>query len=100
MLDELQREGLLSEARYCEMVVQSRVRQGYGPIKIRYELHGQGVARELIEATLAWVETDWGELAASVGDKRFGPGPDPDMKTRAKRQKYLRNRGFEPGDID
>ncbi len=100
VLDRLEQEGLLSEARYCDMLVRSRVQQGYGPIRIRFELRQHRIPTEMIEAALEEAEPDWGMLASAVGERRFGPGPDPDIKTRAKRLKYLRNRGFETSDIE
>lgn len=94
VLEELEAEGLLAEARFVAHFVGVRARRGYGPSRIRAELQERGVAAEAIAQALAAEETDWAASAAAERVKRFGaalPGAWPD---KAKQMRFLEARGF------
>ncbi|MBD3646415.1 MAG: regulatory protein RecX [Pseudomonadales bacterium] len=93
-VDRLREEGLQSDARLAEALVQARVNRGQGPLKIRAELRGKGVDDDVIEVALDECMVDWTELVAEVARKRFGDRPPADAKARAKRIRFLQQRGF------
>lgn len=98
LLDTLEAERLLSDARFAEAFTAARVRRGQGPVRIRFELRERGVAEALIQATLAGVAVDWAELARLLVRRRFGDttanGPD-----LAKQMRFLHQRGFSGEQI-
>ena len=99
VLDRLQQERLLDEARFAEQFVRSRVGRGQGPAKIRAELLRRGVGESLIDATLAEAECDWVALAAAARRKRFGAGSPRAYRERARQVRFLTSRGFGFGQI-
>ena len=96
---QLAEEGLLSERRFVEEFVHSRVRQGYGPLRIRADLRERGVPDELAAAGLAPMEGEWDELALAQREKRFGREAPASLAERAKQYRYLTNRGFTAEQI-
>lgn len=99
-LDKLIAENYLSEQRYGEMLVRSRVAQAYGPVRIRAELRSHGLDDSLVAALLAEAEqeTDWSQLATRALDHRYGNKPADDFAESSKRARFLVRRGF-PADI-
>ncbi|HWP94764.1 MAG TPA: regulatory protein RecX [Gammaproteobacteria bacterium] len=94
VLDELEGRRLLSEDRFVEQFIASRVARGTGPVKIRAELVARGVAEAVIAAALAAAETDWRALAERVRQKRFGPVLPATSAERARQARFLAARGF------
>ena len=94
-IDQLQEEGALNEARFCEAYNYARHQKGYGPSKNSQELMERGVERQLIQQVLGRSDIDWFSLAARVYEKRFGrTEADIDRTQRAKQQRFLLYRGF------
>ena len=94
VLDTLQRGGLLSDVRFAEAFVHSRVERGQGPAKIRAGLRERGVARELVDDALDFEPDFWRERAVRAHAKRFGEAPPADRAEWAKRARFLAARGF------
>lgn len=90
----LEAEGLQSDSRLAEAFIRARVGRGQGPVRIRSELRSRGVPDDVIEQALAECEVDWFDLAARVSEKRFGEALPADAKERAKRARFLQQRGF------
>ncbi len=95
----LTRDGLQSDERYVEAFVQSRVRRGKGPVRIRAELRERGAATAAIEAALAAADADWAALARSVREQKFGRRRPADFKDKARQMRFLQYRGFESEHI-
>lgn len=98
VLDELQQQGLQSDARFVESFVSARVQKGQGPLKISHELKNKGVSLELISEQLDMYRADWLDLAKDVLQRKFGEVPPENHKERQKRQRFVAGRGF-PNDI-
>lgn len=98
-VEALAREGLQDDRRYLEAFLQSRIRQGKGPVRIRLELDGKGIDPGLIEAQLAECRADWVALARGVREKKFGPARPSGYREKAKQMRFLQYRGFEPEQI-
>lgn len=95
--DQLQRlgsEGLQSDERFAESFVRQRISRGQGPLRIDRDLQQRSVASTTICAALAAAQVDWCELAATVLQKRFGPGTAADARELARRARFLQYRGF------
>jgi regulatory protein len=97
-LEALAEGGLQSDARFAESFARSRLFRGQGPVKIRAELKRRGLGRERIQDALLEAEQgaegDWFALACDALVRRFsGPGDTP--RERARRERFLAQRGFD-----
>ena len=99
VLETLREEGLQSDQRFAESYIRLRVSRGHGPIKIAAELRQKGVAPELLSSSLAASGYDWFELAAEAAAKRFGDQPARDLLEKARRVRFLAQRGFNQEQI-
>lgn len=95
VLDELEAGDWLSDERFAAAYAQSRVRRGFGPVRIREELRQRGVEAEQIRQACDSVETDWNRLAGQARRKRFGAQVPQELPERARQQRYLSARGFD-----
>lgn len=99
VLNALANENLLSESRYAEGWVRSRVARGQGPRKIEAGLRQQALGDTQIEQALAESSTDWGRLAREVRRKRFGSASPATVDQRARQSRFLESRGFSHDQI-
>ncbi|MEK9802596.1 MAG: recombination regulator RecX [Curvibacter sp.] len=95
-LDELQAKGYLDEQRAADSLVHRRAGQ-LGAARLRQEMQAKGLARELIEQTLAGLQD--GELARAreVWRRKFDAAPATPQE-RARQARFLLARGFS-GDV-
>lgn len=103
-VDKLTASGLQSDTRLAEAFVRSRVNRGQGPIKVKMGLRQKGVDDSLIEQAMAQAQVDWQALAIEIAARKFARedfsgkdnGKDSSLtaKLRAKRQRFLQQRGF------
>jgi len=71
-LAALQEERLLSDERFVEMLVHSRIGKGQGPLRIQAELREHGVSDELVSAAVDVNDPQWHDRIKAVRHKRFG----------------------------
>jgi regulatory protein len=90
---------LLSNARFAEAFVHSRIQRGSGPQKIRAELRERGISDDLIDSSLDARADSWRELAREVRAKRFGSTRPADFRERSRQMRFLQQRGFSAGQI-
>ncbi len=98
MLDCLESEGLQSDERYTESYVNSRMRRGFGPLRIKMELQERGVPTDLVGAYIDFHDEVWLEIALREYAKKFSQHTPVTLKDRAKQTRFLQSRGFT-GDI-
>lgn len=94
VLARLCAEHLLSDQRYAEIYLQSKVRRGYGPTRIRMNLEESGVPRDVIDAAFEQIEIEWSDQLKLQHVKKFGHTEPASYKEWVKRARYLNNRGF------
>ncbi len=94
VLDTLEADGLLSEARFVEAFVEQQLARGKGPVAIEHGLRQRGAAEPLVSEALAALEIDWLAAARREREKRFGSGAPRDFGERARQARFLRARGF------
>ena len=99
-LDALVNDGLLSDQRFAESLVQVRIRRGQGPQRIRQELRERGIGNELATAALQNAEADWPQLARDVAKKKFGNEAATDVRQQVRRRRFLQYRGFDAEQIN
>ena len=93
-LDRLANEHLQSDSRYAESFVRQRVNRGHGPARIRQEMRQKGITDGDIEIAMAALDVDWAEQAELTWRRKFGEGPACDIKEKARRDRFMRYRGF------
>jgi regulatory protein len=99
VLEGLQAEQLLSDARFAEQFAVQRAARGKGPARIRQELAGRGVSSELTDKALDVSEEEWVRRAREIRRKRFGEVLPSDFRERAKQARFLQYRGFSAQQI-
>ncbi|HRE18022.1 MAG TPA: recombination regulator RecX [Rhodocyclaceae bacterium] len=91
LLNALQNEKLLSDARYAAQRVAVRGAR-YGNARLQYELRHSGVSDEAVTVALAAGE-DERARCRTVWQKKFGVLP-ADAEGRVKQIRFLQTRGF------
>jgi len=72
VIEALILDGSLSDERFASEFVRSRIRKGYGPIRIRMDLLERGVPDRLAEDELTRPTEFWQQQAAEVCQRKFG----------------------------
>lgn len=96
---ECQRLGLQSDVRFAETISRVRIRQGYGPDRIRRELQQKQVDRDLIAQTLAAEPVDWIACAVEVYRKKYKSPVLSSYLEQQKQKQFLLYRGFSSETI-
>jgi regulatory protein len=91
-------EGYQDDARFGEMLVRSRIGQGYGPMRIRAELKSKGIAEQEVRRLLEEAEADWTVIAGNLLERRYGR-PSADPAERVRRAQFLLRRGFTAATV-
>lgn len=92
MLEALQEENLLSDERFVESFVRSRINRYQGPLKIKAALRDKGVSDSLISMELEAHSERWTSLASEWLERQHSGAID--FETRKKFYRRLANRGF------
>ncbi len=92
VLDEMARQGLLSDERFAQSLVHRRA-PGRGTSRVLQELRQHGVGSDDIAAVRDDLAKTEVTRARAVWAKRFG-GPPADATERAKQMRFLAARGF------
>ncbi len=94
-IEKLQSINFQSDDRFAELLVRSRVGQGYGPRRIAYELANHGLSREAIALAIATEDADWLSIATQLTERKFGRKAANSHAERNKRAQFLLRRGFD-----
>lgn len=92
LLDDLGRQGWLSERRVVEQIIHTR-RGKFGSRRIRQELLDRGVAEELVAEALPLLKESDFEAAREVWRRKFG-APPRSRNERARQVRFMQGRGF------
>jgi regulatory protein len=90
----LRQDGLVSDERFTEMLLNARSSRGVGPLRIRQELLEKGIAEELINQRLDVSGREWIEQIRRVKQKKFGDALPANYAERARQTRFLQYRGF------
>jgi regulatory protein len=96
LLDDLEREKLLSNVRYAEMLAHARAGR-HGSLRLKADLRDKGVPAEVMESTLAEAREHDLQTARAIWRKKFGE-PPRDAAERARQMRFLAGRGF-PAEV-
>ena len=92
LLDDLEKRGWLSEARFVEHTTTVR-RRRFGAARILHELREKGVSDAALAAAQSQLKHGEVEAARAVWKKKFGSLPAT-LEERAKQARFLASRGF------
>jgi len=92
LLDDLEKRGWLSEARFVEQLTTVR-RRRFGAARILHELRDKGVSSAALAALRPQLKNSEIEAARAVWTKKFGKLPAT-LVERAKQARFLASRGF------
>lgn len=98
VLDALADEGLQSDKRFAESFVRHRALRGYGPVRIRQELRQRGVSDSDVAQAFESNAINWLDILGDVVDRKYD-APPADLKEKARRQRFLKYRGFSHDQI-
>lgn len=90
----LVRDNLVSDERFCESMINSRLNRGHGPIKVRYELRNKGVPEHVVEKTMGELSPDWHQSLAGLIEKKYAGQLSRAPAERVKQVRFLSSRGF------
>jgi regulatory protein len=94
VIAELAAQGWQSDTRYAESYTRHRLKQGYGELAIAYELKQNGITGFDIESILFDVTESWLSLIEQVYQKKYPDNKNLSLSERAKRSRFLLQRGF------
>ena len=89
---DLADENLVSDQRFTEMYIRTRMRHLFGPLKIRGELRSRGITDQLIDEAMPETQEAWFDAASQWSGKRNQGVLD--YAGRARIYRSLINRGF------
>jgi regulatory protein len=98
VLNYLEDNNLQNDGRFTEAYMVMKMRKGFGPVRVKQEMHDRGISAELIEEYLADDE-QWIKLAIKVRTKKFGADIPKDFVKKTKQMKFLQYRGFTAEQI-
>ena len=90
----------LSDRRFCEVFVRSKINRGQGLTRITYELLNNGISQLMIEQVLKEQEVCWQIVCDDVAIKKIESSLiDNSIRDRQKLDRFLRYRGFSGEQI-
>lgn len=99
VLERLRAEGWQDDTRFAEVYATSRIDKGYGPLRLRRELKERGITDTIVDTILAQFNDSWTARLKALHHRRFGEGPPGTPDERARRLRFLRQRGFTVDQI-
>ncbi len=94
VLDALEQCNYLSDERFVAEYLQSRVRKGYGPLRIKAELQERGIAKDMIAQYLSEYDDQWYQLMQAAASGKLGGAAKLEQKNHQKIARFLEYRGF------
>lgn len=85
-------QNLVSDERFAEMYVRTRIRRHFGPLKIRGELRQRGIGDQVIADSMQAEQDVWFDSAEQWAARRVHS--ELDFAARARLHRSLMNRGF------
>lgn len=94
----------LNDERFAESLLRQKAAKGYGWQRICADARKKGIDHTLLQKAQDEQQHDWFYLAKKLATKRFGDLNgvilSVDQKTKAKRQRFLLQRGFNRDEIN
>lgn len=92
---QLSEDNLVSDSRFAEMYIRSRIGRQFGPVKIKNDLRERGVSEYKIRFALNEANQNWLQLIQELSEKKYGKTLPSEAKETAKRMRFFQSRGFD-----
>lgn len=99
LLRDLAEQGAQSDLRFAIARCRWRAQNGFGPIKLRYELAEHQIPEAMVAQVMAEYDGKWQDLADAARRKKFGDEAPTSFKQWAKQARFLQQRGFASEQI-
>lgn len=99
IIDDLARQSWQDDTRYAEIYARMRSHKGFGPLRIAYELKQHGIEAHTVDKVLRATSDNWSNLMEQVYNKKYPESVAMDNNERAKRIRFLLQRGFSSAMI-
>jgi len=99
IVDDLKTRNLVSDDRFVEAFVRSRVNRGQGPVRIERDLRDRGVDESRIEQAIHYDTEYWSDIIDRVREKKFGAPKKLPRQDWARQARFLQQRGFTTEQI-
>ncbi len=99
VVGDLKTRNLVSDDRFVEAFVRSRVNRGQGPVRIERDLRERGIDDALIEQSAHYDTGYWSDIIDQVREKKFGAPRKLSRQEWAKQARFLQQRGFTTEQI-
>jgi len=93
VIDQIAEQNWQNDARYAEAYVRQRIQNGYGPMRIRYELQQRGINDADLDAQ-AEEQGGWQNLLLDVYSRKYDDEKSLTQNEWLKRSRFLQQRGF------
>lgn len=97
-LSDLIEERYLSDERYVEMLLRTRIRSCFGPIRVYNEAAKYGL-EDIMQRQVEESAIDWREIATSAHNKRYRGARPRDYNGWCKQARFLQSRGFNTDQV-
>ncbi len=94
VVDELAQQSWQDDTRYAESYARVRSQKGFGPVRIAYELRQQGISQDTVDKIVQATTEDWMAVLERVYTKKYPESVERDGSERARRIRFLLQRGF------
>ncbi|MDD1620836.1 MAG: recombination regulator RecX [Methylococcaceae bacterium] len=94
VITEMAERDWQNEERYTECYVRQRIQNGYGPIRIRYELQQRGIDDADLDAQAEEQGGGWQNLLLDVYTSKYGEETSLTQTEWLRRSRFLQQRGF------
>ncbi|MGS9121268.1 regulatory protein RecX, partial [Salmonella enterica subsp. enterica serovar Infantis] len=78
----------LDHERIVMLFIDSRIRKGYCPARIRQELNQKGISRESTEKAMRECEIDWSEIAREQAVRKYVEPLPSNFSEKVKEQRF------------
>lgn len=95
IVDLLQAEGHLSNQRFAEEYVHSRIQKADGPLKILSSLYARGIDDSDAAIAMQEADVDWYKLAERTFTKKLAVLDKNDSQLKDRLERFMRSRGYE-----
>lgn len=99
VIEELTKQNWQDDFRYAESYARVRSQKGFGPVYIAYELRQQGITQDKVDKIIRSMSDKWTTLLEQVYTKKYPESSTIDNNERAKRIRFLMQRGFSSAMI-
>lgn len=98
VIDDMAEQNWQNDERFAECYVRQRIANGYGPMRIAYELQQRGITGVDLNLQAEHQAGGWQNLALEVYLGKYGDEKSLTANEWLKRSRFLQQRGFS-GDL-